>query len=237
MQSKYHPKLLHSYIRNKKKGRPTVGPIRLDSGPLTDDPSTMVESFASSFSSVYTRQCPSVISPHQTFDGVIDTIAFSKDRVLKALQHLDGSTTPGPDNIHPLLLKLCADHLAYPLHIIFCRSFTEGVLPNSWKTSLVIPIFKKGPRYDPLNYRPISTTSVCSKIFERIICEDLTNYLESNSILSPNQFGFRANRSTMDQLLLVYDMVSKQTDSGHVVDLILFDFSKAFDVVIHDILI
>ena len=237
LQSKDRPKVLHSYIRNKKKGRPMVGSIRSSSGHLIDDPSAMAELFASSFSAVYTKECPSKPVPHETFDGVLDTVPLTKCRILKALQHLDGSKSPGPDNIHPLLLKCCADHLAHPLHIIFYRSFTEGQLPSAWKASLVTPIFKKGARYDPLNYRPISTTSVCGKTFERILCEDLTNYLESNSILSPNQFGFRANRSTMDQLLLVYDNVSKSVDMGGVVDLVLLDFSKAFDVVIHDILI
>ena len=237
LQSKDRPKLLHSYIRSKKVGRPSVGPIRLNSGRLTDDAGEMVESFASSFASVYSTHCPANPYPHQTFSGSIDTVYFTQDRVRKALGNLDGNSSSGSDNLHPLLLKHCADHLAYPLLIIFCRSFSEGQLPTDWKSSLVTPIFKKGARYDPLNYRPISTTSVCAKTFERILCEDLTFYLESNSILSSNQFGFRANRSTMDQLLLVYDNVSRLMDAGAVVDLILFDFSKAFDVVIHDLLL
>ena len=237
LQSKDRPKLLHSYIRNKKKGRPSVGPIKLSSGQLTDDPAVMVECFASSFSSVYTRECPNNPFPHQTFDGMIDTIDFSTSRVREALERLDGNTSSGPDGIHPLLLKRCANQLTYPLHVIFQRSFSEGQLPSDWKSSLVTPIFKKGSRNDPLNYRPISTTSVCGKMFERIICEDLTSYLESNSILTSHQFGFRAGRSTMDQLLLVYDNVSKYMDKGGVIDVILFDFSKAFDVVVHQLLL
>ena len=213
-QSRDCPKLLHSYIRDKKTARPSVGPIRLCSGELTDDPRAMAEAFASSFSSVYTKEALEHPAPHQTYNGTMGTVTFSQNRVQKALQLLDTNTSAGPDNLHPVLLKHCAACLAYPLHIIFLRDYSEGHLPSSWKSSLVIPIFKKGERFDALNYRPISTTSVCSKTFERLLCEDLANYLQSNNILSPHQFGFRAHRSTMDQLLMVYDSVSKSMDRG-----------------------
>ena len=174
--SKENPKLLHSYIRSKKVGRPTVGPIRLDSGLLTDNPGVMAEVFASSFASVYTRHCPASPAPHQRFGGSIDPITIPTDKVRKALENLDGNTAMGPDGIHPLLLKNCANQLAYPLHLIFTQSLNEGHIPSDWKSSIVIPIFKKGARYDPLNYRPISMTSVCRKVLERIISEHLTNY-------------------------------------------------------------
>ena len=72
---------------------------------------------------------------------------------------------------------------------------------------------------------------------ERLICTQLRSYLETNSLLNPNQFGFRSGRNTIDQLLLVYNTVSKNTDLGGVTNVNLFDFSKAFDVVCHDIMI
>ena len=237
LRSKDNPKLLHSYIRNKKVGPPTVGPIRLDSGNLTDKPGEMAEVFGSSFASVFTRHSPNNPSPHQSFDGDIGQISFPVDHVLTALQNLDGNSAMGPDNLHPQLLKNCATQLAYPLHVIFSRALKEGQLPDDWKTSTVFPIFKKGVRSDPLNYRPISLTSICCKTFERLLSAHLTTYLESNQLLSPHQFGFRSSRSTMDQLLLVYDNVSKYMDEGKIVDVILFDFSKAFDVVVHSLLI
>ena len=115
--------------------------------------------------------------------------------------------------------------------MIFVKSLQEDQLPAIWKLSIVKPIFKKGHRYDPLNYRPISLTSVISKTMERIICAELRTYLETNLLLSPNQFGFRPGRSTMDQLLMVYNTVSKTSDLGGVTDIIFFYFSKAFDVV------
>ena len=69
------------------------------------------------------------------------------------------------------------------------------------------------------------------------MCQHLTEYLDSNDLLSPHQFGFRAGRSTLEQLLLVYNTVSECTDKGGTVDIILFDFSKAFDVVVHELIV
>ena len=143
----------------------------------------------------------------------------------------------GPDGAHPLLLKSCARELAYPLSVVFNRSLREGIVPRAWKESMVVPIFKKGTKYDALNYRPVSLTSVCCKSMERIIAQHLTAFLEEHRLLDQNQFGFRAGRSTSDQLLLVYSEVSRKFDEGGVVDVVLFDYSKAFDVIRHDIMI
>ena len=101
----------------------------------------------------------------------------------------------------------------------------------------MVPIFKKGSRSDPLNYRPVSLLSVPSKCLERLIFQGLHGFLLENCILSDEQFGFRPGRSTEDQLLLTYGFISQRRDSGHVVDLILYDFSKAFDTVNHTILL
>ena len=236
-RSKENPKLLHSYIRNKKVGRPSVGPLTLDSGELSDAPAAMAECFASSFSAVYSNDCPVNPAPYQTSDIEIDNIDITTDSVKAALLALDGNSAMGPDGIHPYFLKSCATELAYPLCVIFRRSLREGIVPCDWKSSTVVPIFKKGIRSNPLNYRPVSLTSVCCKTLERLIAQHLTSFLEENVLLDENQFGFRSGRSTMEQLLLVYSEVSKITDEGGVADVILFDYSKAFDVVNHSILI
>ena len=231
------PKLLHSYIRSKKVAPMAVGPLKLATGQLSSDPVVMSEVLASSFASVYTKQSPAVQEPHQTFDGLIEPIRVTVDDIITQLCVLDVHSAMGPDFIHPLLLKNCSEALSYPLYLIFCRSLAEGSVPSAWKRSTVIPLFKKGSRYDPLNYRPVSLTSICCKTMERIIVKHLYEYLELNGILSNHQFGFRPGRSVMEQLLLVYDDISTNVDAGRTVDLVLFDYSKAFDVVCHKILI
>jgi len=112
------------------------------------------------------------------------------------------NTSMGPDGLHPYLLKSCPS-LAGPLHIIFKKSLSTGKLSLPWKNSTIIPIFKKGSHYISLNSRPISLTSVCCKTLERIISDVLYNFLESNRLLTDDQFRFRQGRTVEDQLLLV----------------------------------
>ena len=231
------PKLLHSYIRSKKVAPLAVGPLKVSTGQLSSDPVVMSETLASSFASVYVKQTPAVQEPHQTFDGLIEPISITIEHVVSHLRTLDTNSAMGPDFLHPQVLKNCSEALSYPMYLIFCRSLAEGTVPSAWKRSTVIPLFKKGSRYDPLNYRPVSLTSVCCKTLERIVAKHIHEYLESNAILSNHQFGFRPGRSVMEQLLLVYNDVSSNIDADQTVDLVLFDYSKAFDVVCHNVLL
>ena len=232
-----NPKLLHSYVRSKKTIPSSIGPLKLPSGELCSDSSAMSDCLASSFASVFCKEVPVYQEPHQVFRGHIEPISISVDDVMAQLLALDTNSAMGPDGIHPAVLKNCAPSLAYPLSIIFNRSLEEGKVPQAWKRSIIVPIFKKGHRFEPLNYRPVSLTPVCCKVMEHIISDHLLSYLDDNSLLTDHQYGFRHGRSTMEQLLLVYDDISASVDSGSIVDLVLFDYSKAFDVVCHKVLL
>lgn len=234
---KENPKLFHSYIRHKKIGRTSVGPLYTITGELSDSPQAMAESFSKAFSLVYTSHNLPNPAPFQSAPGALTDINVEVQQVIALLQDIDPFTAVGPDGIHPRVLKSCAPVLAYPLTVIFQRSLNEGKLPILWKKSIIIPIHKKGTKCDPLNYRPLSMTSIPCKKLETLIVSELQKYLELHSIISPHQFGFRAGHTTTDQLTMVYDDVSKRVDLGSVVDMIFFDFSKAFDVVSHDILL
>ena len=236
-QLKVNPKLFHGYIKHRKVGRPSVGPIRTNEGELTDNPVVMSECFASSFSSVYVRSIPRNDCPHQTFSGTISNLLITPAAVAAYLGDLQPNSTMGDDGLHPRLLKSLSNELSLPLSMIFNSSLHTGILPIEWLISIIVPIYKKSRRFDPLNYRPISLTSVPCKVFERMIVKHITNYLESNDLISPHQFGFRSGHSTTDQLLLTYNDLTKAIDEGRTVDLIFFDFSKAFDTVSHVVLL
>ncbi|KFP58021.1 hypothetical protein N323_02901, partial [Cathartes aura] len=89
----------------------------------------------------------------------------------------------GPDGIHPRLLKELADVTARSLSIIYQRSWESGEVPADWKLASVIPIYKKGVREDPGNYRPVGLTSVPGKIMEKTILGTIERHLKSNAII------------------------------------------------------
>ena len=96
-------------------------------------------------------------------------IIINEDTVMSKLMGLKEDKSPGPDNIHSALLRNCARTVAIPLTIIYQKSFSEGILPDDWKTATTIPIFKKGNKHDASNYRPVSLTSVPCKVLESLI--------------------------------------------------------------------
>ena len=98
--------------------------------------------------------------PPKLFKGDNDerllNVVFTAELVTKKLKALKPSSSPGPDNIHPRILKECALELGGPLANIFQKSMENGVLPRQWKATNIMPLFKKGKRNDPSNYRPIN---------------------------------------------------------------------------------
>ena len=139
---KESPKLLHQYIRSKKVGVPSAGPLKLDSGELIADCGEMAYIFTSNFSLVYATEDPSAPFPHQHLDATIDSVSISLDEVRTRLASLDVNSSMGPDGLHPCLHKSCPN-LAILLHLIFKQSLLQGRLPGKWKKSEIVPIFKK----------------------------------------------------------------------------------------------
>ena len=162
---------------------------------------------------------------------------FSPAEFLAAASNLSSSTATGPDKVaYPMLKRLPRSGMDFLLHI-FNLSWSSHSFPSIWKTSSIIPIHKMGKPLDsPASFRPISLTSCVSKLFERIILSRLLFFLESNSILSPRQAGFRPGRSTLDQILYLSQSISdgfNKPRPGSRTILSTIDFSKAFDSVWH----
>ena len=160
-------------------------------------------------------------------------IKVAVDGVLKLLEELNTQKAPGPDGLTPKILKECAKNVAPLLQQIFQRSLDTGDLPDDWKQANVSPIFKKGNRSDPANYRPVSLTSIPCKLLEHIIFTSIMSHLEKNNILNDEQHGFRKGRSCETQLALTIDDLAKILDKQGQADVIIMDFSKAFDLVPH----
>ena len=125
----------------------------------------------------------------------IPDVSFSTDGILKLIKSLNINKASGPDNIPARVLTICAEEIAPILTILFTQSFNSGDLPNDWLTANITPVFKKGDKSNPSNYRPISLTSLCCKLMEHILCHNIMNLLESNHILNDYQYGFRSSHS------------------------------------------
>ena len=162
---------------------------------------------------------------------------FSPAEFLAAASNLSSSTATGPDKVACPMLKHLPRSCMDSLHHIFDLSWSSHFFPSTWKTSSIIPIHKMGKSLDsPASFLPSSLTFCVSKLFERIILSRLLFFVESNSILSPRQAGFRPGRSTLDQILFLSQSISdgfNKPRPGSRTILSTIDFSKAFDSVWH----
>ena len=98
-------------------------------------------------------------------------------------------------------IKRFYSSIATPLYYIFSKSFETGEIPSQLKIAKVVPIFKSGDPSLPNNYRPISLLPNISKILEKVMCNRLTFFLESNNLLANSQYGFRKEHSTVHPLV------------------------------------
>jgi len=119
------------------------------------------------FSSVFTKEnseAPEVAmrAVDDEDQGVYD-ITITRDMVKSRINKLKEGKAPGDDGLTPVFLKNVAEEISEPLAMIFNRSLDDGIVPQDWKMANVTPVFKKGSRHDPGNYRPVSLTSHVGK--------------------------------------------------------------------------
>ena len=158
--------------------------------------------------------------------------------VFALLSRLCRSKATGLDNISAKLLRECPDLISISLTHLFNQSIKTGILPDEWKSARVTPLYKNaGKRNDMTNYRPISIVPVVAKVFERIIYDQLYEYLNDNKLLSSCQSGFRSIHSTVTALLEATDNWSLNIDRGNINAVVFLDLKKAFDTVDHNILL
>ena len=120
---------------------------------------------------------------------------------------------------------------------MFNCSFSLGVVPDSFKTARVLPVFKKGSETSPNNYRPISLLSIFNRILERLMYKRLVNFIDKYNILFNKQFGFRSGHSTDHAILCILDKIQSSVESGLFSCGVFLDLRKIFDTVNHPILL
>ena len=131
----------------------------------------------------------------------------------------------------PRVLCTLAQEFSYPLAIIYTRCLAQETVPPEWKTANVTPIFKKGAKGSPGNYRPVSLTCVLCKVMESIIRDAIMEHLDMFKLIRSSQHGCMAGTSCVTNLLEYLEELSKLVDRGASVDVVYLDFAKAFDKV------
>ena len=168
-----------------------------------------------------------------------ERLLFSKiesDKVFKILKNFDESKAPGIDDLSGIFLKAGDSLLATPVTQLCNLSISSGRFPDTCKIAKLKPLFKKGSKTDPKNYRPISLLPLMSKVLERIVHEQTMAFLDKH-FLYKFQSRFRKNHSIDFCLSFLTDKISKGFDSGLLTGVILIDLQKAFDIIDHNILL
>ena len=145
-------------------------------------------------------------------------------------------SSPGWDHLSPFLMKQCVDTYVEPITVLINNSFYHGIFPDELKLARVVPIFKSGDSSNINNYRPISILPFFSKIYERLMYNDMFNFMNEKELIYKYQFGFRQKHSTQQAIITLVDKINKSLDSGDIVIGVFFRLKKAFDSVNHKIL-
>ena len=153
--------------------------------PLLEDNKfvTNFSSKASIFNTYFAEQCTPLpidsILPDINYktENKLYNIQITHGQIIAIISKLNSKKAHGVDNISISMLKLCADEVSVPLKLIFDKSLQCGKFPTLWKKANVQPVHKKGSRQRKKQYRPISLLPICSKIFEKIMFDQMYTFL------------------------------------------------------------
>ena len=236
--------MINKLLNRNSKSKIGITKLRKDENIVTN-PKDIAQTFNEFFCTVAQRL---KASDQDNLNRVPDHTLSSSTRNFISMEDISCTDIEIENYIKSLKNKATSDFAVKPLKIVgdiispvlshlISASLTQGVFPSSLKLAKVIPLHKGGSRVDIGNYRPISLLSCFSKIFEKAMHFRLTSFLQQNNIISNSQYGFRSGHSCEHALLDAQNKITAALDRKKIALLLLIDFSKAFDMVDHGILL
>lgn len=225
-------------MRSKNKLRKTVSELDDNTGERTKNPTDTAEILSQFFQSVFQPETygPLLEQCYKTdniLSGAMEQLIIDPNNVKKLLSNLNQNKAMGPDNLHPKLLKFLAENSDFvnALTVLLNKCVEQECMPDIWKNAVVIPLHKKGSVHMPENYRPVSLTCILCKLYETLLRQHILSYV--TDIITDKQHGFSMGKSCLSNLLETLDVANEYIAEGNCVDILYFDFSKAFDTVSH----
>ena len=233
-------------VLNKKSKTTQIATLEVD-GSLLSDNDSIAESMNNFFCSIgntLSGEIPETANPLLENEYTINSQnlrfklkAINMCQLQKIFNTFKKSKGSGADGIANYFLKTGLPAVIESLCDIFNLSIATGIFPDSWKIARVAPIFKSGQTNDRSNYRPISVLPFVSRVFEKLIYNQLYDYLDRNKLLFSKQSGFRSLHSVVTCLLKCTNDWYLDMDKGQYTAMIFVDLKKAFDSVNHEILL
>ena len=196
---KQKPKSFWSYANSRLKTRTLIPTLIKSDGRKAETSLDKAEALNDQFRSVFTSENINNIPTWKNFfhGEKLVTIAITTEMVENKILKLNDNKPPGPDEIHPYFLKKLANCLSNPITFIINKSLNSGTNPAQWQKALITAIFKKGKRNNPENNRPISLTSVLSKIMESLVKDAILQHMLHNNLFTIAQHGFLPMRNCL----------------------------------------
>ena len=237
--------LINGILNRKSKNRSYPEEFLINNTTVSDK-TQIANEFNSFFTNIGKNLASKIshVGPETYMDyltqNITSNLAFNQvtnSEVESAIKKLKSTSSQGNDTLTSKLIKLLSPHIIPPITTIVNQSITTGIFPDALKIAKVIPIYKKDGEKQLENYRPISILPTISKIFERILFNQIHDYFRQNNLFYKGQYGFRPKHSTELAALELVDRLTQDIDKNAIPLNIFLDLSKAFDTIDHKILL
>lgn len=231
---------LNEVLGRVKKGSEKI--VLQEQEEIIEDPSLVADRFSDFFD---VASAESTLNEDRAMSytaqlGISETLFLwptDAEEVAKIICDLKPKRSAGYDGLSCFVLKKFTDIISSPLATCINKCFEEQIYPKSLKIAKIIPIFKSGSKSSVHNFRPVSVLPSLNKVFEKIICLRIENFLLSKQFFYDRQFGYRKSMGTRNCVLEMLDGIYKAMDEGEVATGVFLDLSKAFDLVEHSLLL